>query len=110
VTPTSTRNSSLLDSDGAPLPAYFTYQFASGFLNGATSDSDYSGDPNVMGYVFDRGGTTVWVIWSRDGASHGINLPGTPSAVYEIGSDGTPNSLTPSTSLNVTRAPIFIEY
>jgi hypothetical protein len=106
----TTRNSALLDNNRDPLPAYFTYQFASGFLNGATTDSDYSGDPNVKGYVFDRGGTTVWVIWSKDGATHGITLPGTPNVVYEIGSDGKPNSLTPSTSLNVTRAPVFIEY
>jgi hypothetical protein len=110
VTATSTRNTSLLDTNRNPHPAYFTYQFASGFLDGATSDSDYSGDPNVMGYIFDRGGTEVWVIWSKDGNLHNITLPGTPSAVYQIGSDGKPDSLTPSTSLDVTRAPIFIEY
>jgi hypothetical protein len=109
VTPTSTRNTNLLDIDRNPLPAYFTYQFASGFLNGATSDSDYSGDPNVTGYILDRDGTEVWVIWSLDGNPHGITIP-MPSAIYEIGSDGRPDSLTPSTSVTVTRAPVFIEY
>jgi hypothetical protein len=44
-TATNTRNSALLDINRDPLPAYHTYQFASGFLNGATSDSDSINSP-----------------------------------------------------------------
>jgi hypothetical protein len=104
------RQSALLDENLNPFPAYYTFEFSSSILSGATQDRDLTEYPNVSGYVFDRDGKEVWVLWSRDGSSHWIILPGSPSAAYEIGTDGMPDSLIPSTSLNVTLAPIFLEW
>jgi len=104
------RNSELLDGDLNPLPAYNTYKFAAGRLYDAKFTRALDEYANVFGYVFERGDQSEWVLWSKDGASHVITLPGVPTAASQIGTDGTAVALPLSTSLTVTSAPIFLEW
>jgi hypothetical protein len=107
--PTNDRNSSLIEDDLDPLPAYHTFKFASSTLRDSSFVRELTEFADVRGYVFDRGDRKIWVLWSADGADHGITLPSTPLAAHRIATDGTASSISLSTSLNVTIAPIFLE-
>lgn len=107
--PSNIRNSSLIESNLDPLPAYHTFKFASSTLRDSSFVRELTEFSDVRGYVFDRGDRKIWVLWSADGADHGITLPSTPLAAYRIGTDGIAASISLSTSLNVTIAPIFLE-
>jgi len=60
----------------------------------------------VKGYEFQRGDRRIWVLWSLDGASHLVNLPGVPLAIYHV--DGV--SISPVGSLTVTLEPLYLEW
>ena len=100
----------LLEPDLDLLPAFKTYKFTASSLKDAVFNREITEFPDVMGYEFDRGDRLVWVLWSLDGNDQPITLLGTPLSVYEIATDGSPTSLSPSTSLNVTLAPLFVEW
>jgi len=104
------RNSGLLDGDLNPLPAYNSYKFAADRLHNAYYVRDLDEYSDIYGYEFDRGYPNEWVLWSKDGASHVLTLPGVPTAAYQIGTDGNAVALPLSTSLTVTSAPIFLEW
>jgi hypothetical protein len=105
------RESELLDSGLNPLPAYYAFQFASRTLKGAIFERSLDEYSGLFGYAFQRtAGGDVWVLWSKDGGQHLISLPGTPDGVCEIDSTGACASLTPSTSLSVGLAPVFLEW
>ncbi len=99
------QNSGLLDSNGNPLPAYTAFLFASQELKGTrfSRDLSYTG---VKGYELDREDIKIWVLWSLDGSSHTIALPGVPSGEYHV--DGTP--ISPNASLTVTLEPVYLEW
>ncbi len=59
-----------------------------------------------MGYEFEREGQRIWVLWSLDGASHSINLPGVPLTAW----DALGNSVTPAVSMNVSFNPLYLEW
>lgn len=103
-------NTALLEPDLDPLPAFNTYKFAASFLKDSVFSREITEFPDVMGYEFDRGDRLVWVLWSLDGSAHSVPLPETPLSVNEISADGSPSSLTPGSSLNVTLAPLFVEW
>lgn len=109
IGPTNDRNSSLLEDDLDPLPAYHTFKFANSILLDSSFVRELTEFSNVRGYVFDRGDRKIWVLWSKDDVDHGITLPDTPLAAYRIATDGTASSISLSTSLNVTITPIFLE-
>jgi hypothetical protein len=108
-------NTGLLDGSLNPLPAYNSYKFTASILGTSTlvrvipQNPDLQGKP-VYGYELDRGDRYVWVLWAYNDGSHSITLPDMPDAIYQISSSGEPISLTPTTTLNVTKAPIFIEW
>jgi len=106
------RNSGLLNADLSPRPAYTALQFARNELRDATSageisSSDIGGATGVKGYKFNRGDRRIWVVWSRDGASHSITPSlGAPIAAW----DALGNSVTPNASMNVDLKPLYLEW
>jgi hypothetical protein len=101
------RNSGLLNSDGSPRPAFDTYTFARAELQDAAYLRMVTEFGGVLGYEFHRGDRRVWLLRSLDGSSHPISLPGTPLAVFDVYGVESPN---PSTSLTVTRVPLYVEW
>jgi len=100
------QNSGLLNSDLSSRPAYTAFQFARSELRDATFVREITEYDHVKGYEFQRGDRRIWVLWSLDGASHPINLPGVPLAIYHV--DGTP--IPPVGSLTVTLEPLYLEW
>jgi hypothetical protein len=100
------RNSGLLYSDSTPRPAYDAYKFARKELQDASFQQTISMDPNVIAYQFYRHSRYVWVMWSLDGATHTITLPGAPAFYYNF----LGNPLTPSEVIDVTLDPIYLEW
>lgn len=90
------RNTSLLQSDGSPNPAYDAYQFAHKMMSSATSISDLSLNATVRGYELRLPGKRVWLLWTALGQSSNINLPAVPQGVYDAFGvfQGTSQSLT----------------
>jgi len=78
------RNSGLLDSSLTPLPAYDTYRAAHNELRDAQFVREVNLDANVRIYEFDRSDRMIWTVWSLDGASHAVTLPGTPAEIKDV--------------------------
>jgi hypothetical protein len=103
---TGWRNSALINSDLTPRPAFIVYEFARTELKDAVFTREVTDYPNVRVYEFQRGGKTIWLLWSLDGGSHTISLPGTPHSIYDY--MGT--EITPASSITITVDPIFINW
>jgi hypothetical protein len=100
------RDSGLINSNLSPKPAFYAYQFAQkefGTAQFSKMITDYAG---VRGFEFYHGGRTVWLLASQDGSSHALNLPGTPVAMWDV----LGNSITPASSIQVTTAPVYVEW
>jgi hypothetical protein len=100
------RNSGLLYADSTTRPAYSTFEFARKELQDATFQRKITSYPNVMGYEFLRHTRYMWVMWSLDGTTQTISLPGTPIAVYDF----LGNPITPSNVIDITLDPIYLEW
>jgi hypothetical protein len=85
------RGSGLLDASLNPLPAYTAYKVSRALLIDAQYVKDVDQFSGVAGYEYQRDGLTIWVIWSRDGAVHNIQLPSKPTSVVDVlGASKTP--------------------
>jgi hypothetical protein len=102
------RNSELLDSSLNPRPAYYAFQFARSEIGGADFVQEVTSYPAVKVYELDRGDRLIWVIWSLDGNDHSLNLPSTPSAIFD--SFGTTVSVSNPLDLNFADGPLYIEW
>ena len=98
-------NSGLLNPDLSPRPAYKAFQFGQSELRDATWVRDVTEYPGVKGYEFQRGDRRIWVVWSLDGSTHSVTLPGVPLAIYHF--DGSP--IPAVGSLTVESEPIYLE-
>jgi hypothetical protein len=96
----------LINPDLTTLPAYTAYQFSSSELRNSAWVRDITEYTGVKGYEFNRGDRRIWVLWSLDGNSHTISLPGVPLAIYHV--NGT--SITPAGSITVTHEPLYLEW
>jgi hypothetical protein len=103
---TGWRATGLVDSALAPNEAYRAYQASVAQLNGAGYVGALSDYPGVRGHVFEKSGSTLWVVWSLDGDEHKIQLDALPAAVFDV--FGAP--LEVAQELAVTVAPIYIEF
>jgi hypothetical protein len=103
---TGWRNSALINYDLTPRPAFIAYAFARTELRDAAFAQEITNYPNVRVYEFQRGGHTIWLLWSLDGGSHAISLPGTPHSIYDY--MGT--EISPASSITVTLDPLFINW
>jgi hypothetical protein len=100
------RHSELFQPDLTPLPAYTAFQTSRNELQNATFSRNITEYTGVRGYELRRQDRLVWILWSADGTTHSITLPGTPLAAYDV--FGAPIAL--STSYNITLAPIYLEW
>ena len=96
----------LINPDYTTLPAYTAYQFSSSELRNSSWVRDITDYAGVKGYEFNRGDRRIWVLWSLDGSSHTISLPGVPLAVHHV--NGA--SITPSVSITLGLEPIYFEW
>ncbi len=105
------RASGLLNGDLSPQPAYTAFKFATSELANAAYagnivSADLGGVSGVMGYKFQRGSRRVWIVWSLDGSTHSIILPGVPVAAW----DALGNSVTKAATMDVTLNPLYLEW
>jgi hypothetical protein len=75
-------------SSGTRYPAYNALKFAAATLGrptylGPVASADLGGIANVAGYKFNRDGTIIWVVWSRDGVERTATLADAPDAVHD---------------------------
>jgi hypothetical protein len=99
------RSSALAHPNGTKYKAYDALKFAVTTLGrptylGALSNADLGGIANVAGYKFNRSGTIVWVVWSRDGVARTGTLANAPDAIYDpfgasLGTSSVPVSIKP---------------
>ncbi len=82
----------LLDSNNNPRPAYVAYQFASQWLTDVTYVHAITTWAGIKGFVFDRQGHPLWLLWAQDGGVHALTLSGVPAAIYHV--DGTTLAVT----------------
>jgi len=100
------RNSNLLKANLTPLPAYTALQFARNELGNATWSRDITEYTGVKGFEFKRSNRRIWVVWSLDGATHSLNLPGAPLAAWsDLGS-----SISPAASMDIDLNPVYLEW
>jgi hypothetical protein len=105
------RNSGLMAEDNQPYPAYYTFSFASQAMENHNFVRILNLDPNVKGYEFiSSSGKIQWVLWSIDGKNHTIPLMSMPASIHKIADSGQGNEVSPSTSVIVGIAPVFIKY
>jgi hypothetical protein len=100
------QNSNLLNSDLSPRPVYSAFQFARNELYNATWVRDVTEYAGVKVYEFQRGDHRIWVLWSLDGAEHGISLDASPRAVFDVFGI----SFIASNQLTITLEPKYIEW
>ncbi|MEJ2711095.1 MAG: hypothetical protein P8074_26045 [Anaerolineales bacterium] len=78
------RNTNLLSPSLTPFPVYDTLRAAHNELRDAQFVREVNLDANVRIYEFDRGDRLIWTVWSLDGSSHSLTLPGTPAAIKDV--------------------------
>jgi len=93
--------------DFQALPAYQAFRFASEKLSTAQFIQNNPNYPGVVIYEMQRGTARFWVVWSLDGAEHGITLPQASVAVWDL--YGSPVSI-PGTEVTVSVRPLYIEW
>jgi hypothetical protein len=96
----------LINADLSPRPAYTAFQFARSELRDATWRRNVTEYAGVKGYEFLRGDRRIWILWSLDGGTHLISLPSVPLAA----GDALGNSISPSSSMNVSLNPLYLEW
>jgi hypothetical protein len=100
------RNSNLLNADLSPRPAYTALQFSRSELRNALWVRDVSEYTGVKGYEFQRGDRRVWVVWSLDGNTQTVSLPGVPLAAWDV----LGNSVSPAASMDIDLNPRYLEW
>ncbi len=86
------------------------FKVARAKLGGATSAGEVSagdvGSGGVKGYKFTIDGKNLWVIWSLDGSTKNVTLPGVPAKITDALGVNQPASA----SLQLTVKPLYIEF
>ena len=100
------RHTGLLYPDLSVKPVYRAYDAAASFIGEARYEGEASGYLSVVqGYSFRRSdGGMVDVIWSSDGVSHQIPLPGGASAYDKYGT-----LLATSGNVSVGLSPVYVK-
>jgi hypothetical protein len=98
------RGSGLIDENRQTLPAFQAYQFNILMLNEMAYWGRVTGQVGVSGYEFRLDEKILWVVWSLDGMTHELTVPGEIQTVYDVYG----NTLTPDAARQVTLAPVYI--
>jgi hypothetical protein len=100
------RNSGLLYQDLTPRLAFTAYETSRAVLKDATYKQAITSYPGVRILEYQRGAHIIWLAWSLDGTTHPITLTTLPKNIYShLG-----ESITLSTSLDITLSPIYIDW
>lgn len=107
------QNTELLDPNLTEHEGFVAYRVASQKLGGATSlgeisGADVSSMSGIKGYKFNYRNRKIWVVWSLDGNDHSVIL--TSSGTLVGITDALGNAQTLSTSITITRKPVYIEW
>ena len=101
------RGSGLLYPDLTHHNAYDAYVTARAMLVNSRFINELHMYNQVAQYEFIRAGSRkLWVIWSRDGESHPITLPSTPTNIV----DALGNPIPVSSNLSIDIKPVYIEW
>jgi len=95
-----------LDGSLNPLPAYTAFQFGRNEMGNAAFVREIGEYANVKGYEYSRGDRRVWVLWSLNGSTHSITLPGVPLGAW----DALGNAVVASGNMNVSLNPLYLEW
>ena len=103
--------SGLITASGSETDAYKALKIARNKLAnvrslGPVTPADLGGATNVLGFKFNRGDRKVWVVWSKDGASHTANFATAPLEIV----DALGAAQSTGTSLPITIKPLYIEW
>jgi hypothetical protein len=104
------RFSGLLDINNDPLPAYISFKQTAEILSGYAFSREITEYANIMGYEFIRSDRTIWVLWSQDTGIHALTLPGVPDYAFQVDPSGNIIQIVASNPLNVSIAPVFLEW
>jgi hypothetical protein len=107
------QNSGLLNPNLSEREGFVAYRVASQKLMGVTnlgeiSGADMSSTSGIKGYKFNYRNRKTWVVWSLDGNDHPVTL--TSSGTLTAITDALGNAQPLSTSLTITRKPLYIEW
>lgn len=100
------RNSGLLNGDLSSKEAYVVYQNLSYGLKDRVFSRTITEFAGVWGYEFRKGNQRLWVLWSRDGLQHAVNLHESPTHIETV----FWVSLENSTSILVSIEPVMIYF
>jgi len=100
------RGSELVDNQLQPLPVYKALQFNVAEMLDAGYLHEVNNFAGVKGHELVKGGKHIWVLWSADGADHSIQLPFSPSAIFDIFGAALPSDQ----KLTVKTAPVYVEW
>jgi len=101
------RNSGLLYPDLSHHNAYDAYVITRAMLANSHFVQELHMYNGIAQYEFTRAsGRKLWVIWSRDGESHPITLPSTPTNIV----DALGNPVPVSSNLIIDIKPVYIEW
>jgi hypothetical protein len=96
--------------DQSPTPAFHAFKFMATKLQSAKYNAKLSLGSGVTAYEMIDNGKRIWVVWATDRQQHNVSLPLLPKEINRINTTGLPVSVSPSTNLVVTMAPVFIEF
>ena len=93
---------------GPSLNAYNTAraELSDATYNGAVAAGDVGGVSGVKGYKYTHNGKGLWLVWSLDGSTKNITLPGTPAKVI----DAVGATQSPAATLALSAKPLYIEF
>lgn len=97
----------LVTASGAR-PALTAFQVTATKLNGATNPQRLNLGSGVWGYQFQRGSTTVFVVWRTDTSTGTIALPTTATSVSVTDINGEATRADPK-AVNVSVSPLIVE-
>ena len=100
------RNSGLLYGDLSGRPAYAAYAVAENAIAGAEFQQKITSNAGVEIFEYSDAEKLVWVLWSKDGLNHAVNLTSLPTSAY----DAVGNPLTPALTVQAGMGPIFLEW
>ena len=100
------RNSGLLYGDLSGRPAYAAYAVTENAVGGAEFQQKIEQFAGVDVYEYSDEDKLVWILWSKDGLNHTVDLSTLPTATY----DALGNPLTPALTVQSGMAPIFLEW
>ncbi len=100
------RGSGLATESYKPFPVYYALTFNMTQLEGSTFVGELENYPGVNGYQFEQNERPFWIVWSKDGSNHTIQLTEEPSAILDI--YGSELQLTKN--VVVTQSPVYVEW